>query len=189
VVARRSSRRDRARPLASLHVLSALPADCPHNPAPFAPYSPIRESSLRAFACCRVSFCPHIPDTMIDLGRYSPSWGRNASKISLRARRNRIKRTFAAGKCDRQPSAPPSFGHFDPGGRGSIARLGYCDQPSRGPRKVSEARGDAEKRGLSPDFHVRALRMPDMGTFGPRAPVAPPLDQVGFLEKDLSRGC
>ena len=37
VVARRSSRRVRARPLASLHVLSALPADCPHNPAPFAP--------------------------------------------------------------------------------------------------------------------------------------------------------
>ena len=32
VVARRSSRRVRARPLAALHVLSALPADCQHTP-------------------------------------------------------------------------------------------------------------------------------------------------------------
>jgi hypothetical protein len=32
-VARRSSRRVRARPLAALHVLSALPANCQHTPA------------------------------------------------------------------------------------------------------------------------------------------------------------
>ena len=93
MLVRRSSRRDRARPLASLHVLSALPADCPHNPVPCAPWLPIRGSSLRA-RVVPCSFYPHIPHAKIDLGRYSPSWGRIASKISPGRCRNRIKRTF-----------------------------------------------------------------------------------------------
>jgi len=178
-VARRSSRRDRARPLASLHVLSALPADCLHNPVPFALWSPIHRSSLRALACYRVNFvpifrvcvltrsvCPHIPGAMIDLGRYSPSWGRIASKISLGRRGNRIKRTFAG----RQPSAPPSFGHFGPGGWG--LRQGIAISRRVNPAKVSLVHG-ATPRSLDCrlTFRVRAPGMPDIGGLGLRRPV------------------
>ena len=146
VVARRSSRRDRARPLASLSVLSALPADCLHNPVPFAP--PVTHSRVPPPSGCVLpgtwvhlypcghpggfSFCPHIPSAKIDLGRYSPPWGRTASKISPEHCHNRTKRPLRAGNCDRQSSAPPSFGHFGPGD--GVAAAG--PSPDRGVRSV-----------------------------------------------------
>jgi len=82
--ARDAKRSERPRPVSATHTTPSLCALITH--------SRVRPSGIRALLRL---FCPHIPGAMIDLGRYSPSWGRNASKISPGRCHNRIKRTFA----------------------------------------------------------------------------------------------
>ena len=64
------------------------------------------------------SFCPHILRPKIDLGRYSLSWGRIASKISPGRCRNRIKRTFVGRQVRPAPPRTAEFRAFRSRGLG-----------------------------------------------------------------------
>ena len=184
MLARRSSRRVRgARPLASLRVLSALSAGCLHSPSLLPPGYPFTDPVSERLRVA-VFVLPRIPGAMIDLGRCSPSWGRIASKISPGCCRDRINRTFVgrllgAGRVQDLPGALVRRNFAGRQVRPAVQRAAeFRAFRSRGlgvevwiyrPTEAATARSTPSE----PTFRVGALRMPDMGGFGPRLAVAP----------------
>ena len=116
--------------------------------------------------------CPDKIGGQIDLGRYSPTGRRNASKIFPGCRDNRIKRTFVARQVRRAARGPPSFGHFGQQDRGP-----GCDlSPDWGSRRPSRAKGGRQlimicsARGIIGANKTLWHRKQHHGTVGRRDP-------------------
>ena len=177
MVARRSSRRGRARPVASLPVLGALPADCRHTPVPFYPKCPaIKRPAFRYPETIRL-FCSVSTADVIDLGRYPP--------LEFRFSGSPIGAGVASGPAQpvlsRYPSAPQrSWTISAPRGADSVQDLPHRPQS---PHKFVPKRALGRHRSRHRVRFVQKLiavgtPLPTARRTTQRDPPPPPADNI-----------